>query len=220
MAALNAELGSTISGSIDDMVAWRGDQRYVERLSRATLGEPTARSGPLGSVLHHHRRPRGSRPGGRPMAGRQRRGPHRPQRPQRTLRRAARSSGRIGTQAPRSSWSAAMSLRRAWRNALSWRPTSESPICAASCTRAAVHRRQPGVLHEQGQLGTGVGAQGRRRAADAPGKRRLANSTGGSDSPPPRRCWVGRDRPPTRARARGSTRWSTWRQAPRECRRR
>jgi phthiocerol/phenolphthiocerol synthesis type-I polyketide synthase D len=39
-AALNAELGSTVSGSIDDVIAWRGEQRYVERLSRATLGEP------------------------------------------------------------------------------------------------------------------------------------------------------------------------------------
>jgi phthiocerol/phenolphthiocerol synthesis type-I polyketide synthase D len=41
VAALNAELGATISGPIDDVVAWRGDQRYTERLSRATLDEPT-----------------------------------------------------------------------------------------------------------------------------------------------------------------------------------
>ena len=40
VAALNAELGSTVSESIDDVIAWRGEQRYVERLSRATLGEP------------------------------------------------------------------------------------------------------------------------------------------------------------------------------------
>ncbi|ORA77927.1 type I polyketide synthase [Mycobacterium malmoense] len=41
VAALNAELGSAVSGPIDDVVAWRGGQRHVERLSRATLGEPT-----------------------------------------------------------------------------------------------------------------------------------------------------------------------------------
>jgi phthiocerol/phenolphthiocerol synthesis type-I polyketide synthase D len=40
VAALNAELGSAGSGLIDDVIAWRGEQRYVERLSRATLGEP------------------------------------------------------------------------------------------------------------------------------------------------------------------------------------
>ncbi|CQD10500.1 phenolpthiocerol synthesis type-I polyketide synthase PpsD [Mycobacterium lentiflavum] len=41
VTALNAELESAVSGSIDDVIAWRGDQRYVERLSRATLEEPT-----------------------------------------------------------------------------------------------------------------------------------------------------------------------------------
>jgi len=40
-AALNAELGSAVSHSIDDVIAWRGEQRYVERLSRATLGPRT-----------------------------------------------------------------------------------------------------------------------------------------------------------------------------------
>ncbi|CDO87835.1 polyketide synthase [Mycobacterium triplex] len=41
VGALNAELESVADGSIEDMIAWRGGQRYVERLSRATLGEPT-----------------------------------------------------------------------------------------------------------------------------------------------------------------------------------
>ena len=40
VAALNAELRAPGSDRIDDVVAWRGEQRYVERLSRATLGEP------------------------------------------------------------------------------------------------------------------------------------------------------------------------------------
>ena len=35
-AALNAELEAT---DADDVIAWRGEQRYAERLSRATLGE-------------------------------------------------------------------------------------------------------------------------------------------------------------------------------------
>ncbi|ORV92768.1 polyketide synthase [Mycobacterium interjectum] len=39
-AALNAELIAAITDSIDDVVAWRGGRRYVERLFRATLGEP------------------------------------------------------------------------------------------------------------------------------------------------------------------------------------
>ena len=39
-AALNAELKAPGSGRIDDVVAWRGEQRYVEQLSRAELGEP------------------------------------------------------------------------------------------------------------------------------------------------------------------------------------
>ncbi|HEY0229525.1 MAG TPA: acyltransferase domain-containing protein, partial [Mycobacterium sp.] len=38
---LNAELESVVSGSIDDVIAWRGEKRYVERLSRATFDEPT-----------------------------------------------------------------------------------------------------------------------------------------------------------------------------------
>jgi phthiocerol/phenolphthiocerol synthesis type-I polyketide synthase D len=42
LAALTSELG--LSGN-DDVVAWRGERRYVERLSRATLGAPT--SGPV-----------------------------------------------------------------------------------------------------------------------------------------------------------------------------
>ncbi|SPM37843.1 phenolpthiocerol synthesis type-I polyketide synthase PpsD [Mycobacterium numidiamassiliense] len=41
LTALNAELQVTVSDSIDDVVAWRGGQRYVERLARATLEEPT-----------------------------------------------------------------------------------------------------------------------------------------------------------------------------------
>ncbi len=41
VAALNAELGSPVADSIDDVVAWRGEQRCVEELSRPTLGEPT-----------------------------------------------------------------------------------------------------------------------------------------------------------------------------------
>jgi phthiocerol/phenolphthiocerol synthesis type-I polyketide synthase D len=44
VATLNAELEarvSQVSDSIDDVVAWRGGQRYVERLSRPTLGKPT-----------------------------------------------------------------------------------------------------------------------------------------------------------------------------------
>ncbi|MCV7409094.1 polyketide synthase [Mycobacterium florentinum] len=41
VGALNAELESAVSGSIEDVIAWRADQRYVERLSRATLDEPT-----------------------------------------------------------------------------------------------------------------------------------------------------------------------------------
>ena len=40
VAALNAELGLAVSDPIDDVIAWRGEQRYVERLARATLGEP------------------------------------------------------------------------------------------------------------------------------------------------------------------------------------
>jgi phthiocerol/phenolphthiocerol synthesis type-I polyketide synthase D len=40
-ATLNAELGAAVSDSIDDVIAWRQGQRYVERLARATLGEPT-----------------------------------------------------------------------------------------------------------------------------------------------------------------------------------
>jgi phthiocerol/phenolphthiocerol synthesis type-I polyketide synthase D len=40
-AVLNAELQASVSDVIDDVVAWRGGQRYVERLSRATLEEPT-----------------------------------------------------------------------------------------------------------------------------------------------------------------------------------
>ncbi|SPM37624.1 phenolpthiocerol synthesis type-I polyketide synthase PpsD [Mycobacterium rhizamassiliense] len=41
VAALNAELRAPVSDVIDDVVAWRGGQRHVERLSRATIGEPT-----------------------------------------------------------------------------------------------------------------------------------------------------------------------------------
>jgi phthiocerol/phenolphthiocerol synthesis type-I polyketide synthase D len=41
LVALNAELAQVVSDSIDDVVAWRGGQRYVERLRRATLDEPT-----------------------------------------------------------------------------------------------------------------------------------------------------------------------------------
>lgn len=41
VTALNAELTATVTESIDDVVAWRGQRRYVERLCRATLGEPT-----------------------------------------------------------------------------------------------------------------------------------------------------------------------------------
>ncbi|BAX91782.1 type I polyketide synthase [Mycobacterium shigaense] len=41
VTALNAELAAPASDVIDDVVAWRGGQRLVERLSRATLGEPT-----------------------------------------------------------------------------------------------------------------------------------------------------------------------------------
>ena len=40
VATLSAELGSAGSDLIDDVVAWRGEQRYVEQLSRAELGEP------------------------------------------------------------------------------------------------------------------------------------------------------------------------------------
>ena len=46
LAALNAELGSSES---DDLIAWRGERRYVERLSRASLGasllDPVVRLG-------------------------------------------------------------------------------------------------------------------------------------------------------------------------------
>ncbi|WAJ46842.1 type I polyketide synthase [Mycobacterium sp. Aquia_216] len=41
VTTLNAELESVVTGSIDDVIAWRGEKRYVERLSRATLDEPT-----------------------------------------------------------------------------------------------------------------------------------------------------------------------------------
>ena len=41
VVALKAELTAAVSVRIDDVVAWRGGQRYVERLSRATLEEPT-----------------------------------------------------------------------------------------------------------------------------------------------------------------------------------
>jgi phthiocerol/phenolphthiocerol synthesis type-I polyketide synthase D len=41
LTALKAELTAAVSDTIDDVVAWRGGQRYVERLSRATLEEPT-----------------------------------------------------------------------------------------------------------------------------------------------------------------------------------
>ena len=40
VATLNAELGLAGSDLIADVVAWRGEQRYVEQLSRAELGEP------------------------------------------------------------------------------------------------------------------------------------------------------------------------------------
>ncbi|MCV7052225.1 type I polyketide synthase, partial [Mycobacterium heidelbergense] len=40
VAALNAELRAPVSDVIDDVVAWRGGQRYAERLTRATLDEP------------------------------------------------------------------------------------------------------------------------------------------------------------------------------------
>ncbi len=40
VATLNAELGLAGSDLIDDVVAWRGELRYVEQLSRAELGEP------------------------------------------------------------------------------------------------------------------------------------------------------------------------------------
>jgi phthiocerol/phenolphthiocerol synthesis type-I polyketide synthase D len=41
LTALKAELTAAVSDTIDDVVAWRGGHRYVERLSRATLEEPT-----------------------------------------------------------------------------------------------------------------------------------------------------------------------------------
>jgi phthiocerol/phenolphthiocerol synthesis type-I polyketide synthase D len=41
VVALKAELTAAVSDRIDDVVAWRGGQRYVERLSRASLEEPT-----------------------------------------------------------------------------------------------------------------------------------------------------------------------------------
>ncbi|WP_156763412.1 type I polyketide synthase, partial [Mycobacterium scrofulaceum] len=40
---LKIELSETVSGQIDDVVAWRGGQRYTERLTRAVIGEPTTR---------------------------------------------------------------------------------------------------------------------------------------------------------------------------------
>lgn len=40
-AVLNDELTAAVTDSIDDVVAWRGGRRYVERLFRATLGERT-----------------------------------------------------------------------------------------------------------------------------------------------------------------------------------
>lgn len=39
-AVLNAELTATVADSIDDVVAWRDERRYVQRLCRASLGEP------------------------------------------------------------------------------------------------------------------------------------------------------------------------------------
>ncbi|UXA08637.1 type I polyketide synthase [Mycobacterium sp. SMC-2] len=42
-AVLDAELSQAIPGEIDDVVAWRGGQRHVERLTRAVIGEPTTR---------------------------------------------------------------------------------------------------------------------------------------------------------------------------------
>ncbi|OBH28493.1 polyketide synthase [Mycobacterium sp. E1715] len=39
--ALNAELSEAVSGQVDDVVAWRGGQRYTERLTRAAIGERT-----------------------------------------------------------------------------------------------------------------------------------------------------------------------------------
>ena len=93
--------GQSLGSGIDDVIAWRGGRRYVERLSpgdaRRTPYSATGRS--PGSVVHRHRWPRRSRPGRRPMAGGQRRRPGRPQRPQRTLRRTAQGPGRTGSRA-------------------------------------------------------------------------------------------------------------------------
>ena len=111
---LTTELGLA---SGDDVVAWRGENRYAKRLSRATLG--TAKPDTVvrhGRFLHPHRWSRRDRSGHGPLAGRQRR---RPRRPQRTVRSRPRRRKRCST----NSSSARKSL---WCPAISPHPESPS----------------------------------------------------------------------------------------------
>ena len=97
IAALSAELQINSGG--DDVIAWRGERRFVERLSprhasTCSKRHPVVRAG---SVVRRHRWSRRSRPGRRPMAGGPRSRPGGPQRPQRAHRRAAQGPGRTGS---------------------------------------------------------------------------------------------------------------------------
>jgi phthiocerol/phenolphthiocerol synthesis type-I polyketide synthase D len=162
IAALAAELHN--SGN-DDVIARRGERRFVERLSRASLdvrkGHPVVRPGAsyvvtgglggLGLVVARWLVDRGA---GRVVLG----GRNDPTDEQRKVLAELEARAEIVVV----------------RGDVASPGVAESLIDAAGHAGGEFrggHRGQPGVLHEQRKPGAGVGSQGRRSAADAPRQR-------------------------------------------------
>ncbi|VAZ65983.1 hypothetical protein LAUMK40_02115 [Mycobacterium kansasii] len=142
----------------------------VARHSRCTSGSSGR---PSRSLVRRHRWSRRTRVGGREVAGGPRRRPSGAQWPQRSHRRPAQGLGRIGI--PRRHRGRPGRRRGAWRGRKPHRGSRTIGSSIARCgARRRGHRRQPGVLHEQGHPRAGMGTQGGRSAAAAPCRRGLS----------------------------------------------
>ena len=191
------------------VIAWRGQRRYVERLSRATLGarerDPVVRPdgsyivtgglGGFGMVVARWLVDSGA--GRVVLNGRtgpsdeQTDGPCRSREP----RRLSSCQGDI---ASLGSGRTTRGGRRRDRTAV-----------ARSRPLGGRHRRRSGGHPQQGKPGTCLGAQGGGRTRGCTKPPPTDSSTGGLAFPPWLRCWAPRGRRRTRARMRGSMPW--WR---------